>query len=279
MFIKGSKTCNTITTLLNDLTVMKKPEAICLKKRNPLHPFDDIQSIEFLSQKNDASLFAFGSHSKKRPNNLILGRFFDHHILDMVEFGVSNFKSLDEFRKAPKPVTGSKPSFLFVGSEFEHNTDFKKTANLLIDFFRGAEVDSINLAGLDHVVVCTAVDGGTVAFRHYFVALKKSGSRVPRVELVECGPSFDLVLRRQRWASEDLLKEALKVPSEKTAKKVKNIKTNDLKQTVGRVHVGRQEISKMATRKFKAFKGNKRGREGEGKADEKGAKGAKRVKA
>ena len=39
-----------------------------------MRPFEDQTSLEFMSQKNDASLFAFGSHSKKRPHNLVFGK-------------------------------------------------------------------------------------------------------------------------------------------------------------------------------------------------------------
>ena len=55
-------------------------------------------SIEFLSQKNDASLWALGSHSKKRPHNLTFGRMYDGHVLDILEFGLENYKSLNEFK-------------------------------------------------------------------------------------------------------------------------------------------------------------------------------------
>ena len=44
------------------------------------------------------------------------------------------------------------------------------------------------------------------------ILLKKSGSRTPRIELHEMGPRLDLELRRTKLASEELLKEARKVP-------------------------------------------------------------------
>ena len=44
------------------------------------------------------------------------------------------------------------------------------------------------------------------------ILLKKSGSRVPRVELQEVGPAADLVLRRTKIASDDLYRRAKKRP-------------------------------------------------------------------
>ena len=42
--------------------------------------------------------------------------------------------------------------------------------------------------------------------------MKKSGSKIPRIEMEEMGPSLDLVVRRTRIASDDLYKRARKVP-------------------------------------------------------------------
>jgi hypothetical protein len=42
-------------------------------QKHPLNPFEDIKPIEELTQKYDHSLFAFCSHNKKRPNNVVLG--------------------------------------------------------------------------------------------------------------------------------------------------------------------------------------------------------------
>jgi len=44
------------------------------------------------------------------------------------------------------------------------------------------------------------------------IQLKKSGLRVPRVELEEVGPVADLVLRRTKIASDDLYRRAKKRP-------------------------------------------------------------------
>lgn len=43
-------------------------------KKNDINPMDEETSAEFLMAKNDCALMAFGSHNKKRPNNIILVR-------------------------------------------------------------------------------------------------------------------------------------------------------------------------------------------------------------
>ena len=48
------------------------------------------------------------------------------------------------------------------------------------------------------------------------IQLKKSGARVPRVELEEMGPSLDVVMRRTHLASADLYKQACKQPKATT---------------------------------------------------------------
>lgn len=81
-------------------------------------------------------------------------------------------------------------------------------------------IENLNLAGLDRVYVCTAVSSNRVFLTHCALRLKKSGTIVPRMELVEVGPSMDLVVRRHRPPNDSLRKEAMKTTREKPKKKV-----------------------------------------------------------
>jgi ribosome production factor 2 len=90
--------------------LLKKPDGTNFAKKNIIHPFEDPSSLEFFSEKQDASLFVVGSHSKKRPNNLTFARMFDHKLLDMMEFGVLNYRPCSEF-KVTQANSRSIPSF------------------------------------------------------------------------------------------------------------------------------------------------------------------------
>jgi len=216
-------------------------------------------------KKNDTSLFVVGSHSKKRPNNLTFIRMFDGQILDMVEVGIENAKSLSEF-KTSKCAVGMKPLFLFNGDLFENSQVHKTFKNILLDFYRGQSAENINLSGLEHIISVTAIDSsseqssdlrampGIIYFRVYTIQLKKSGEKTPRVELEEMGPSYNFKIRRFKFANDDVYKLATKVPKINKPKKTKNVDVNEMGDTIGRIHLGKQDLSKLQTRKMKGLK-------------------------
>uniref|UniRef100_A0AAY5ECJ1 Ribosome production factor 2 homolog n=1 Tax=Electrophorus electricus TaxID=8005 RepID=A0AAY5ECJ1_ELEEL len=257
MILKGGNTSETVTHALKDVYALKKPNAVLYKKKNIMRPFEDPTSLEFFSKKSDCSLFLFGSHNKKRPNNLIFGRMFDSHVLDMFELGVDRFSSLKDI-KSTKCAEGTKPMLLFAGELFHTDTEYTRLRSVLTDFFRGPTVSAVRLAGLEHVLHFTAQDG-KIYMRSYRVKLKKSGCRTPRVELEEIGPAFDFVLRRTHLASDDLYKTAHRQPRGLKAKKKKNISHDTFGTKYGRLHMQKQNLDKLQTRKMKGLRKRKGG--------------------
>lgn len=60
--------------------------------------------LEQYASKADCGQFVLGNHTKKRPNNLILGRFYDGRVYDLLELGVESYKSIVTFGAASSTV-------------------------------------------------------------------------------------------------------------------------------------------------------------------------------
>lgn len=225
-----------------------------LPKKNEIRVFEDETKLEFLSTKNDASCFMVATHTKKRPQNLILGRMFDGHVLDVMELGVENYISVVDLTCKSKKAIGSKPCFLFTGSEWDSSEYHKKLKNLIVDVFRGEVVTKINLRGLDHVISCTT-KGNRVLFRTYGLTYVKATTSVPRVEMEMMGPCMDLTFRRTKFASLDLMRVACKKPKGLKEKKLKNVSRDALtNEKLGQIHLGRQDLDDMKVRRIKALR-------------------------
>ncbi|CAL9207184.1 unnamed protein product [Musa hybrid cultivar] len=251
LILHGTKTSDVLNTVLTQIYHLKRDNAVKYTKKNEnIRPFESggETSLEFFSLKTDCSLFVFGSHSKKRPNNLVLGRMFDHHIYDLVEVGVDNFRPMESFEYDKKltPRIGSKPFFAFVGEGFESVEELKHLKEVLLDLFRGEVVENFNLAGIDHVFVCTALSSSTVFFTHCALRLKRSGTAIPRMELVEVGPSMDLVVRRHRLPNDSLKKEAMKTTNGQLKKKIKNVSSDVLQGKIGKIYIPDQKVGGIA---------------------------------
>lgn len=160
-----------------------------LQKRNEIHPFEDPTPVENFGRKMNASLFVMVNNSKKRPNNFTVGRLFEHTIMDIVEFGLENYVSLNKIREIKKEKLakrlmeekrkgtseeeikkiekeekkknedfskGLKPMLVFQGEQFENNHEFGRIKNLFVDMFQREPVSQIRLQGFEHVLSFTA---------------------------------------------------------------------------------------------------------------------------
>jgi ribosome production factor 2 len=279
LLLKGIRCSQSMGVVLKDLRSSLAPNCKLLNKNNAIVPFDTTgqQSLEFLSTKNDATVFCIASTNKKRPNNLTIGRTFDSQILDMAELGILRYKSISDYDgTVPKKRVGSKPLMLFCGDLWQHDSECTKLQNMLIDLYKGDPSKKVYSAGLDHIMVFTCVMGPDshnnnnsndnnipknaplIHQRTYHCKLKKNprGGTVPVPLLTPCGPDMDFTIRRTQMAAPDLWKAALKQPQgmNKKKKKVKNQSTNIFGERIGRLHLEKQDLDARQGKKVKALR-------------------------
>ena len=120
--------------------------------------------------------------------------------------------------------------------------------------------------------------------RVYTLALTPSGTRVPRAGLVPMGPSIDLSLRRHQPADEELWKAAMRRPKLKKqdvekglGKRKRNVDVDEMGDLRGRLHVGKQDLSKLQTRKMKGLKAQAMSSDDESEDEERSSKRRKRT--
>ena len=128
---------------------MRGPEQskLFLRTGHELHPFDDVGPVEQMCTKQGAALFVVGTHQKKRPDNLILGRMFADHLLDMFEFGVYDYVPVNKF-KSIDVDNQIKPILIFQGEQFDFSEKHRRLKNFLIDFFKFSDYEEANIAEL-----------------------------------------------------------------------------------------------------------------------------------
>jgi ribosome production factor 2 len=166
-----------------------------------------------------------------------------------------------------KASVGVRPLMVFHSDLFDTHPTYQQLKSHLLDMYNGHPLAEIPLTTIEHVISITAgpasdaVPLPKVHLRVYTIKLLASGSRIPRVQLTEMGPSIDFSVRRVQEADSEMMKAALKRPKlAKTdvekglGKKRKNIETDEMGDRVGRLHVGKQDLNKMQGRKMKGLK-------------------------
>lgn len=194
-------------------------------------------------------------------------------------------RSLMQFRKcgAGGVAVGTKPMIAFSGGVWDDGGGgdggggYRIAKNMLLDFFRGEEVQRLDVEGLQMLIHISAgedsspsqnqdQDGGVLTpkpkihIRIFKLTTLRSGQRVPRVELQEIGPRIDFSIGRIRTPESEMWKAALKRSKIGEMKTKKNVDMDGVGDKIGRIHLGRQDLGELQTRKMK---GLKRGRGGE----------------
>lgn len=112
--------------------------------------------------------------------------------------------------------------------------------------------------------------------------MTNTGLKTPHIELMEIGPSADLVVRRTKFASADLMKTACRVPVDAAVylftimkendyydnvffvflqpKKTKNISHDPFGSKLGRIHMPRQDYQKLQVKRGRALRPEKDGK-------------------
>ncbi|KLJ13493.1 valyl-tRNA synthetase [Blastomyces silverae] len=272
LLLHGPKCPLPLNAVLKTIHALTKPHSVLFRKKNEnIHPFESVEGIEFLAGKNECGIVVFGSSNKKRPNCVTIVRIYNSKVLDMCEMMLlgsqgdqGNEMEKEEMKKMKLNIgVGMKPMMLFAGSAWEDATSpvYGMLKSMFLDIFKGEETDKIDVEGLQYLLSVTAeepVEGTqpVIHLRWYKIRTKKSGQKLPRVELDEVGPKFDFRIGRVREADPDVMKEAMKQgkrPNEEARTK-KNIGMDAIGDKIGRVHLGRQDLAGLQTRKMKGLK-------------------------
>ncbi|KAJ5630496.1 Ribosome production factor [Penicillium longicatenatum] len=268
LLLHGTKCPQALDTVLKTFNSLTKPNSVLFHKKNAnVHPFENTESLEFMANKNECGLVVYGSSNKKRPNCLTLARIYSSQLLDMCELILLPAAEAGDIPPINELVmhvgAGLRPMMLFAGSPWEDptSTSHVMLKSFFLDMFKGEETDRIDVEGLQYVLMVAAEEprdglSPVVHLRWYKVITKRSGHKLPRVELEEIGPKFDFKIGRMRPAAADVMKEAMKQgkrPNEEARTK-KNIVTDAVGDKIGRVHLAKQDLGGLQTRKMKGLK-------------------------
>lgn len=126
-------------------------------------------------------------------------------------------RTLAQF-KGEKCKVGLKPLLSFSGTQFESpiSNQYTLAKSILTDFFRGGESASVDVEGLQLMINFAAGEdahdgsSATLHMRCWRIITKRSGQKVPRIEVEEMGPRIDFSIGRTREAEASAWKESMK---------------------------------------------------------------------
>ncbi|CAE7865713.1 unnamed protein product [Symbiodinium microadriaticum] len=219
------------------------------------HQIDTLNANDLADEDSDISMLQVVERSLSTQKRIV-AEFYNNAWGDHLD-DITMFKNLirelqdaldnEQPRKAPRFKPSSLPVLQFLWQYLRNSSASTSPEQKHCDEPH-AEVYSISFENCGLMkYACQPSNKAKVLFRRYRLLMQKSGGRLPRIEMKELGPSFQLTLDRTREPDKDRWKQAIKVPKAAKPKKVKNVKTTEMGKRIGKFHLGKQDFNQIHT--------------------------------
>ena len=267
LFINTTKSSEIMRMIMNDLYLIRKDYSKKLsKKEKIINIKESKENVLFLTNKNNCNFFTFTHDNKRNPMTITFGLLFNHEILDIFEFEVTNYIPIDYFKKNIEIGSFMKPIVIFQGEIFETEFNYERLKNFFFDYFKLYNIENTIVSELKRVVVISCESKEKIVkIRNYQINGEISEQNLKNINLVEIGPSLNLKEKNFILADDNLYKNSLKQPKQLKEIKEKNIEKNKILGIKrGRLHIDKQNLNAVSLKKYKKILGKKRfGKKGE----------------
>lgn len=122
---------------------------------------------------------------------------------------------MEDFESLLKVPTHTRPAIIFQGDSWETDANLSKVRNLLHDFFvENIKITEVEINNALRLTITFSAYADKIFMRTFEVLL--TGKNIleddGKLSIEEVGPKVDFVLRRTRFADDELWKQATKVP-------------------------------------------------------------------
>ncbi|EEQ81586.1 hypothetical protein NCER_101927 [Vairimorpha ceranae BRL01] len=201
-----------------------RANSIILNRERLTDPFKQYNLIEKILKTHEAKLFITFTSS-----HIILGRSFNNEIIDMLKFKIKHYEK--SFKGTVSAELNMKYTILLI------NINDKRIENLFIDLLN-MKSSKICLQNIKYTWVITNIKG--IFIIKYCRILENN-------DLEDVGPCFELELEDKYHCTEETYKKSLG----KIEKKNKSITKNQFNDEIGILHIDKQDLREIKTRKYK----------------------------
>ncbi|KAI5149703.1 ribosome production factor 2 [Enteropsectra breve] len=190
---------------------------------------DNQQALKHM-KKMDSSLLI--SHTGEEQ--LVLGRTFNNEFMELIKFKINVIKSSQDFSTLP-PEPYVK-YFILV-----QNIKNKFLENLFIDIF----------AQKSHEIDIGAIRYAWIINQNEKIFTMKYVRVMNDLSIEDIGPYFEMEIEKEFYCGDVIRTEATDLPS---VRKIKNVEKNEFKDTIGKIHIDKQDLKDINLRKNRAYK-------------------------